>query len=283
MIAKEFDSLFVEFIPKNQNTHADHIANAAIDKELQIQQVVTEYFDRSGAWPISPIDKSAPVSPVPARAQIPFSSPKLRSISPQHQKQNLNTNNVTNDSEGSKPISSALKTTPSRRGTVEVQVSKTKEPRASNSELHTSTIKSFKVSDCFWHKDLHRLSTSDESSITESDEDSYFKLFKASCLPEDSCTHAAAATTTSNISVASDDDSHDTENGDVDSSENEEVFSSCSASSHRLRSTSAKPVINVSSAGVASGPSEIDLSESDYDHLVTAVISRLKKTRLADD
>lgn len=271
VISKDFDSLFVEFIPKDHNVHADPTANAAIDKALQIQEVVTEYFDWSGAWPATP-NKAAPVSPVPLRAPTPFSNRKLRSVSPllaqhQHQNQNLNINRIPTTTAGSKPQPSTLKMVPSRSGNVLRQASMTKESRVSNSEPSGTMAKSLncsKFSDRFWHEDLDRLSISDESSSTESEEESYFKQFLASSLPETSA-HAPATATTRNVNMASD--------GDIDSSENEEEFSR-SASSHRL-CTSNKSV----SVDLASAHSAIQLSDADCDRLVAAVISRLKKYR----
>ena len=281
-ISKEFDSLFMEFIPRDQNDHADRIANATLDKELQIQEVVSEYFDRSDAWPATP-NKSTPISPVPispvpAKGLTLFSNPKLRSVSPQaqhqHQNQNLNINKVNTSTAGSKPLSSALKRTPLKSANVVFPAgSMAKESRAKNPVLTRTVTKSLngsKVSDSFWSEDLDILSISDESSITESEEESYFKQFMASCLPEISA--HAAATTPKNVNIASD----DTDSGDVENSENEQP--SKSASSHRLCTSSTS--VN---AGLAPTHSAIQLSEADYDHLVTAVINRLKKSMEAED
>ena len=259
-MSKEFDSVFVEFVPKDQNVLADSIANAAIDKELQIQQVVSEYFDRCGAWPAATPNKSP--------APIPFSSPKLRShvspLSPQRRNQNLDSNKATTISAGPKPLSSALKASaPSRSANVVFQAS------MSNSELKRTMINCSKLSDSFWHEDLDRLSISDESSITESEEERCFKQLMAYSRPEISAP-PAATTASSNVNMACNDN---VDNGmNVDSSENEAEFSKPASSSS----------ISVN-AGLAPAPSSIQLSEADYDRVVTAVISKLKNTKLADD
>lgn len=254
MISKEFDSLFMEFIPKDQNVHADRIANAAIDKELQIQEVVTEYFDRSSAWPSSSpqIKEPAPASP-PGRILTPFSNLKLRPVSPlPHHHPTVN-NDITG---GSKPLASALKSTSAH------VMFHGDDVQTSDSEL-TRTIKSLSSTkaDRFWHRDMDRLSISDESSTTASEEDGYFKPAVPEGIPG-----PATVVTTGGVSG--------NESGE-DAGEEEQEF--CKpACAPRFRTS----VLANEDPGVKLARSTIQLSEADCDRLVSAVIERLKKNKL---
>jgi len=145
VISKEFDSLFMEFIPKEHNFHADRIANVAIDKELQIQEVVSNYFDRSdGAWQGSPQKELAPVSP-PARILSPFSNLKLRPLSPLREAHS--TKNTVISTGIIKPLASALKRSTNVTIT-QPRIPVGDDAQTSDSVL-TRTIKSAKA-DKFW-------------------------------------------------------------------------------------------------------------------------------------
>lgn len=263
VISKEFNSLFMEFIPKEHNFHADRIANAAIDKELQIQEVVSNYFDRSSAaWQASPPNKEpAPVSP-PARILTPFPNLKLRPVSPSRKPHPTGI---------IKPQASALKN--SARN---VTISQPRIPvmscgddvQTSDSDL-TRTIKSLTgaKTDRFW---ADRLSISDEASTSTASEEDCF--FKSSVTVENVPGIVAASAATGR---GSEDDST---GEDAYHDEPEQEFCKSAEPSHRSGAANAVDPATAASAG----GSTIQLSEVDCDRLVEAVIERLKKTRMAN-
>lgn len=52
LLAKEFECIFMECIPKDQNLHADRLANLAIDKKLQIAEaMMAELYGRGSRPP----------------------------------------------------------------------------------------------------------------------------------------------------------------------------------------------------------------------------------------
>ena len=243
----------MEFIPKDQNDHADRIANAAIDKELQIQDVVAEYFDRSSTWPSSSpqIKEPAPVSP-PGRTLNPFSNLKLRPISPLPQ---YHPNNLTG---ASKPLSSVLK--PSAHVMFQGD-----DVQTSDSEL-TRTIKSLgsTKTDRFWHRHPDRLSISDESSSTASEEDAYSKPSMPEIIPGPAI-----------VTVTTTGGADESENGKDADKKEQEVCKPAQQCAQRFLTSVA---VNVDSE--AGARPTIKLSEADCDRLVSAVLERLKKKKL---
>lgn len=151
VMSKEFDSLFMEFIPKEHNVHADRIANAAIDKELQIQEAVSNYFDRSnGAWQHG----SPQTEPTPARVLS-----KLRPASPPLDVHCKNAGTIKSATKASaRNVSITLPRVPVMSDDMQT----------SDSDL-TRTIESLATykADRFW---ADRLSISDEASTSTASE-----------------------------------------------------------------------------------------------------------------
>lgn len=144
LLAQDFDSLFLEYIPKDYNLHADRIANEAIDKELQIAEVVSDYFDRPG-W-ASKEQTSAPA----------FPHLKLKPVSPLPQNPNKDFSGKVSSFKGKKVRSI---------GTKDKVVSPNENPE---SEL-TRTMKSLHMRNSnYWEDEIDRLSISDVSSSEDS-------------------------------------------------------------------------------------------------------------------
>ncbi|XP_073396422.1 uncharacterized protein [Physcomitrium patens] len=265
-ISKEFDSLLMEFISKDQNTHAGRIANEAIDKDLQIQEVMTEYFNRGMSnWPVAQFREPVLISP-PSRVSTTLSTINPRPVSPDSQSDF----DMKKDSPiaGSRPLSLFLQTLITRRkahaNSLQARVkSRLDDIQTSNSNV-TRIIKNFShklKSDGFWNQDPDRLSIYDESSSTESEGQGCFETFT----PE-----ATGPVPSASAMVTSDENNESDEGEDVDSD-----FSKLSLDSPPLQCTTSSSRI---ADAVAADLCAVQLSEADYDRLVSAVIDRLKKT-----
>lgn len=72
LLAKEFECIFMEYIPKDQNLHADRLANLAIDKKLHIAEATMAELYDCGSWPPTRATSSKPDQPF-----ISFGKPQL--------------------------------------------------------------------------------------------------------------------------------------------------------------------------------------------------------------